>query len=505
VSAGGLFGLVIQAQAKAVIEAQVKSRIQGVLDDVAGRFDLKSRKGELITQLRTLDDLADARFEGARFSPDGVVLDGRIWLAPRRPPVNTFVMTPDEDGYTAFQSWIPGGRIDRFEWSWSWFNGAYQPGQEAHDDRFLLGRPGASLKTKFGRRLDLSRPLPGIDGMGRVCLRVKGVQVDPQSGQLIPVETYHCRHFGFEIPLEPLDNRRLFLREYALEAGRREPLREEALFEVGAARAAAPATNTLVVRVARRWDEDTAAALRQGLDLCERDDAGLLVMVLFREGLLREDGDALAAVGEFARNLSAPLLVSEDVDDAWAAALDIPSDSGEPAWRLLRPDGGISWSHDGRASPEQLARDLGSSLVNGSPAGAQLVRPGLDIGARLSPIAVDPSLLGMLEQPCPPPPVGRGIGPFVLAFLHPGSPASAIELDRLRREADGGFVAVVLDGEGEAQLADEFAILRDPRGALAARLGVRHWPTTLRLNELGIVRAVEVGAAQSERSPEDSL
>jgi hypothetical protein len=507
VSVGGPFGSLIEPKVKSEIENAVKPHIQGVLNQAAGRLDLKNRKNELINQLRTLDDEAGARFEGASFSGDGVVLGGRISLAPRRAPAPTFEKTPEQNGYTAFQSWIPGGRIDRFEWSWGWFNGAAQPGADTEDDRFLLRRPGGSITTKFGVMKDLSRPLPGLDGMGHICLNVKGVHVDPQTGQLVPVETgLGCSRFGFELSLQPARLGRLFLREYDLAA---EP-REVGLFEVGTARAGAPSTNTLVVCLDRSWGEETAATLAKGLELCDRDDAGLLVLVLFPDGSMRElDAGGRAAFRELGQSLDAPLLSSEDVRGAWAEALDVPSGAGEPAWRLLSPDGGISWRHDGETTPEELAAGLEESLVKGPPAGAELVRPGLDLGARVRPIGLDPSFLGMLEQPCPPPPVGRGLGRVVVAFVRPDSDASRVELDRLMHEhgaarENGAFVAVVVDGENAEGVEHEFATIRDPDGEMAARFGVRHWPTIVRLNELGRVTAVEVGAAPRKPPREES-
>jgi hypothetical protein len=69
----------------------------------------------MIDQLAKLDDQANAWLEDALFTNDGLVIRGRISLAPRRPPIVTFDKTSDGDGFTGFESWVPGGRIDAAE------------------------------------------------------------------------------------------------------------------------------------------------------------------------------------------------------------------------------------------------------------------------------------------------------------------------------------------------------------------------------------------------------
>ena len=99
-----------------------------------------NRKSELDTQLRTFDDQAATRFDSAEFIDEGMVLRGTVFLTYLRSPETSFERALGEDMYTAFQSWIPGGRIDQFRWSWTWYQDG-TPGNMKNKDMFLLRRP----------------------------------------------------------------------------------------------------------------------------------------------------------------------------------------------------------------------------------------------------------------------------------------------------------------------------------------------------------------------------
>ncbi len=76
---------------------------------------------------------------------------------------------------------------------------------------------------------------------------------------------------------------------------------------------------------------------------------------------------------------------------------------------------------------------------------------------------------------------------------------------------------VVVDGadptEAEAlknELGLDFAVVADPGGKITDRFGVDVWPTTIRLDRVGIVSEVEIGIAAREdreslRREDDSL
>ena len=76
----------------------------------------------------------------AEFVSHGIVLRGWIALSGRQGVVVKSEKTYQQDGYSALQSWIPGGRIDKFEWSWTWAASG-ETGKATHDDRFVLRRP----------------------------------------------------------------------------------------------------------------------------------------------------------------------------------------------------------------------------------------------------------------------------------------------------------------------------------------------------------------------------
>ena len=133
----------------------------------AARQTLTQQTEDLTKQLKTLDDKAASGWIPAQFTTDGLVMRGTIDLAPRRAIVVKTEKTAAEDAHSALESWIPGGRIDRFEWSWTW-SGSGDPGTARRTtDRFLLRRPSAEYGTLgYGHSAINRTALPGLDGWG---------------------------------------------------------------------------------------------------------------------------------------------------------------------------------------------------------------------------------------------------------------------------------------------------------------------------------------------------
>jgi hypothetical protein len=509
----GPFSGYVSPLARDAIASQVQSNLGGPLTQASNDlafFTAPARKAPLIDQLRRIDGAASARFTDAVFRIEGLILLGFIPLSHRHPPQVSFVKTPEGDGFDAIESWIPGGRIDSFEWTWSWFTNGLQappgpPGASSVDDTFTLRRP-RGMRSKFGiSRAEL--PLPGLDGSGRVCLVIKGVSVDNVTGALVPVTSVNdCAQFGyqFKIPYE--------VGAYArvcdpLRAVGERPAPEIGVVNIGVSDPKVNGSNTLMLYLGDAWDDEAASALRYGLERCRREGAGLLVLVLFKEGSLSHGNRNLQSrLGELGDGLAAPLMVNEDLRGGWAKILALPTHDLEPAWRLITPDGTVSWSHQGRADGELVASMLDERLVASPPAGFGRIRPDVDIGAYVP--------IELVTKSCPPVPFSRlGVSGSTLVFVHKDS-ASAVPHLRSpkRRQPDrieaAPYQAVIVEG-ANAEEADalrkvwelDIPIFPDPNGTLTRAAGVRFSPSTLTVDDIGRLAGYEVGVNLEDYGP----
>jgi hypothetical protein len=511
VTFSGPFAVIIDWEARPKVQAQVATIMQNAAAGFAGELSLASRKSELITQLQTMDDGANVWFDSAEFTADGVIVRGTIALSGRRKPVHAFGATTDGTGYSAFESWIPGGRVDSFSWSWKWLNNAGAPGSATTDDRFVLERPPAKGQGRFGVLLGLETPLPGLDGMGQMCLTVHGVSVHPVTGELVPASTARrCKQFGFDIRLAVPG--RVFLTEWV--PGPRDPIgpvAETAIHEVGGTRARGHGANTLVVRAGERWNSEIANSLREGLASSKRRDAGLVVLVLFTHGVLTRSGSEwMSEFRELSAQLEAPLVVNEDVRGSWSRALAMDTREGEGGgveWRLISPTGGVTWTHTGALDPGTLGLALDDYLFRSPSATNGQSTYDLPLGTRISSLAFESDVVGRLadvEETCPPPPFGRlGIEAGV-TFVSKNSMSSEAAIRKLSAEGESSESAraVVFDGttaeeidELRASLPPGVMAIPDPDGNIARRFGVRTWPSSISINERGLVTAFRSGTA----------
>lgn len=478
------------------IRSELSSAIESVMASAAGALQpsmtrLTSGQAELVTQLRSIDAQAAAHLDDASFYLSGIVLRGSIFVSPRRRPVNTFLEV-DSDTFSAFDTWLPGGSVEKLTWSWTWANSSRPAGEAIFEDRFVLRHQPSDHRARFGLGVG-SQILPGLDGSGKLCLSVEGFVVDTTTGDLVRVLAGpHCVRFGYIDMFTP-QRERLFVRQWTATPGE-PPAHEVGLLDVSSDGEPTPGSpNTLLVHLGDGTDESFPAIIRAGLRRRQREDAGLFVLVLLAE-------QARKRVPYFAHcleELDAPVIVSEDVDGVWSRAFDMAHEDSVPAWRLLSPAGRVVWTHDEAVDAEQLGRVLQQSL---SPSVA--ARPtafNVDLGPRLR----SSEGLGVLFDPphgdrsiCP---RWRGLRVDVcslfasVCFVRKDSESSAERLEQLqaahanRAEADAGVI-VVVDGATphEAKrlndaLGPVFTVVGDSEGARARAVGVRFWPTTVNL------------------------
>ena len=477
---------------------------------------MTTRTLDLSQQLQTLDAQANVRIESAEFLQDGIVLRGNIGLTSHHGMVIKTEKTFHEDAHTALQSWIPGGRIDRFEWTWTW-TGSGEPGLAKFSDRFLLRRPRGSA----GRWGVSNGPLllPGLDGFGSVCLQITGVQVDGRSGEWVTVTSAkQCKRFGMSMSTVFANRERLYLVDMP-ELSKDVPLpelSELAWIALPRTRDVAGAANTLVLLLAEPLDEQTIEVLVHGLRACRRFDTGLSLLLLYREGVLQKGGSAMIAELEhLRRKLQIATIVNEDVHGGWSRALGLGSGSQAMGWALISPSGDNSWTHEGRVESAALSQALDTHLKRSQDVRSMDIQAGIELGTVLSPRDLYGSyadaLDDMREPRCPPSPLGRtGLRTTLVAFVHARSAASIDHLRYLAVQAEthstqngepAATVVAVFDGASDqevqslqAQWGLDFVAVADPQGQVSDRLGVSVWPTTLTLDGDGVVRQVQIGA-----------
>ncbi len=500
-SVGGPVGGTVENMVKNAIAAMLPPIAQAACEQVRPSLSsLGAGTTELTQQLRTLDGNAAVSLTSASFSADGIVLFGAIALSPRAAP--QVAVAKLSDSFTALQSWIPGGRIDKFEWSWSW--GGLQvlrpPGSAEREDRFVLRRPLAA-QGRWGQTTGVVAPLPGLDGIGSMCLSIVGVQVDPASGALVPVQSaVQCTAYGINVRGPIQRSGRLFVRDLS-KARQRQRIADLPLVSVAATPKEKGSVNTLVLVAGSRLDRGTASTLENGLRGCARHDAGLALLVLFDEGALERRPSELAApVEDLAQALGLAVNVNEDVKGGWSRALRRTTGA---AWAIVSPDGRQVWTHVGALDPAALTSALNSRLgisprATPRPYGVGSLAAGRIIGTQLLP---DVTLL--IQARCPPPPIGmRGIRGSTVTFLQKESAASVAELGRLTAAsaAHGGTVVAIVDGATQsevdalkARFGNDFLGIADPEGTVGNRFGIEVWPTTLSIDPMGNVSDVVLG------------
>lgn len=475
---------------------------------------MTTRTQELSQQLRTLDANAVVRLDQGEFLADGIILRGTVDLTARHSIAIKTAKTQNEDAHTALECWIPGGRIDRFDWSWTW-SGSGESGKAVFSDRFLLRRPRGSL-GRWGIG-DLKLPLPGLDGFGTVCLTVTGVQVDSVTGNFVTMtSTRRCTRFGFNISAVFANRERLFLRDMP-ELSTDVPfpqLHDLALVGMSRARDLPGAANTLLLYIGEHLDDVTVQTLAGALEACRRFDAGLAVLVLFREGLVQKGGSPLIAeIDRLRHKLAISLLVNEDVHAGWSRTLGFSAESGAPGWAIICPSGDRAWSHQGPVKSDVLANALDVYLRRSAQVSAIKMGTAIEVGKFVSARDLVTSRTHLADEideateaRCPPSPLGRlSMGETIVAFVQGRSAASVAHLRRLagaqaEDSAQSPTIIAIFDGASQrevdsykSELGLDIVAMADHDGSVSDRFGVGVWPTTFKLDKAGLVFDIQSG------------
>ena len=446
--------------------------------------------------LKSIDDSARAQFSQIRISPDALILDGQISTKTRSAPLANFQATADGTGFTAFESWIPGGRIDRFQWSWVLQNPIAVWGQEVEarteTHTFILPRPVPRSKQLV---------------VGDVCLRIEGIQVDPHGNE-IPVsgggvcsvstpEVAWRMSAGSDPMLIPI-----WESEIPPDAILNEGIAAHVNLLSDRRPSGRIAANSLV-HFAGPGTDRTLTALDEALARARQKEAPFLAVVVLPEGVFggrrREVEARLGSLGE---DFWGRLLLTENYAGGWTRSFGVAEG---PATFLLNGQGDVAWKHSGPLVGEELARAMDEHFTSGRP-------------PKFRPLRIALALCELVPATLLTDDRGQSLAlrklrghPVLLNFWQSWSAPCIRELKRLQSlHAAGGEgtpVIVAVNGGEKSEVLSEmrrkfnlgFALVQDPDRAIARQFGIECWPTTVTMDAEGRVEGVQFGTLPEDR------
>jgi peroxiredoxin len=469
------------------IEGKARQRIREERDHalVAARPAIRDAldvKSQLAAVLATIlpASAAGPAITGVQIRTEGVLVSGRINAAPSRPVVVRHVR--HHGMVDAVDSWVPGGRIDRFVWSRdtpvltpmvAMHGGLGHTSQRVEEHRFVT--EDSASPVAFELR----------------CLDVYGTRIS-SGGGMVPVSGHTC---GFTVPIPPWPlvtlpkKTRRALPLVPLHGvrpdGSRAIVGHFSLW--GSGRAPADGATTMVVHFATEKWEETIDDLARALEASRR--AAVVAVVLLPAGV--EPGRSPAAV-----DTHAALVVGEDVDGAWARLLGV---SKTPATVVVDRRGHIVFKEEAPLSRSRLGDTLAGYTQPGGRVSWQPLQIGVvsgDLAPEFSFRAGGGAELSLRRMR------GRRV---VLTFWASWCEPSLEQLREFRRAHEytcgrGPLVLAIGDGESADSVARvtreerlPFIMIPDPAGALSRRFVVGVWPSTVWIGPNMRVEGVSLG------------
>lgn len=448
----------------------------------------KKARAKLNSALHSFDKTTDARYDAVEVTPDGLVLRGNIRTDGRIDPVVHYAQKSDGT-YTAHRSWIPGGRIENFTWSWveqtspiPWFNKTSSVGD---DHRFELPKPA------------------GLDNAPRLCLMIRGIRLNHNGVEEAVVGGDYCTVSAYE----PILTAPIWYGRVMLPIWWPDPPDQVldhwivAHINVLADRPSdRPTYNGLVHFVGSR-DQRPLESIGRALSMVRRQDATMVVTLVLPAGSFGARREELERrLGNVGERFGAALQITEDYAGGWTQ-LFAPREA--TSTHLLNARGALVWGRDGNAEPDEIANAIETHALTSAPPQRVPFTLSLQPGQRLpDQLFVDQvgNQVAMRRLS------GRRV---LLSFWQSWSTPCIQELQYLERLSKGEgapYVLAVNGGESIETVTEtqhryglSLPLIVDPDQRIAAEFGVKCWPTTISVNRQGIVDRIQFGMSRAIR------
>ena len=490
-------------QASGGYEDRARTEFKKIRDKSIGQIGssittrLRDGLDRFVAALRSFDHTASGRFTTLTLSPQGILVGCKIGLGSPPDPVVAYQEDADRRSFDAMRSWVPGGFIDFFTWTWnSGLSGIFAPA--THDyvektDRWTVTR---AETTESG-----TSPPPGVvkeiclsinDAAGRTCgdgRRPEFPRLIPWDWDLFTVEKARWSVGQIEGPID-------------------EVILAHGVWGFAPSTDGRFGTNQIVhFSDAGRTEE--IETLRSALNQISMTDTPASLMIVFPQGTFCKLSPDQLAFGlgagnsnpESMRVLSAPaptpsepdIEITEDFGAKWTSAFRMDRKAG-PNTFLMNPKGEVVWSGSVGANTGKFGAILKQNLV--ATSGPSVRRDQLRVEAgKLVPFMRFSDALGRQIE------LKRLLGhPYRIIFWQPWSKPSVKELAHMTSLAEAEearlLIAVSCEG-GKRQTSDKqvgpVIHVDDVDKRLQRTLGIRVWPTTLSVNAHGIVDYIQKG------------
>jgi peroxiredoxin len=443
-------------------------------------------RNTLVSALRNFDGTATASYAKLDILADGVVIAGDLASAPRLAPVALVKDADQGAAFSAFESWIPGGHLQRMTWSWVEFpadsatpwSGVVKSVSEEH--RFILPKPA------------------GITEASSICLRVEGTRLRPDGSEEAVSGGVFCM-----VPFPPVKLslppwwEPLTVPVWSGDLAADAVLAENISAHVSVQTEQPPdSAERTVVLYFPDWDAPAPLEpLHRALDGAGKPGlvpaAALVVVPAGALNVSRRDFEA--RLGLHAAPGSRSLHVAEDVEGGWSRTFGA---TAKPALFVVDGRRECVWKAVGRVDHAAAAAAIRAHL---SPTPGPRFRPlpgKLAVGQRAPDVRFrddqgNEQALHRLR--------GRRV---VFTFWQAWSAPSLAELRRLSQlQGRGGSVVAFHGGPPRKGFDDlrkqhglTFPIVQDDEHRVARAFGVRCWPTTIEIDEDGTIDRIQLGA-----------
>ena len=449
-------------------------------------------------------------YTSAEIHPSGIVLHGTLEVIPWPAPHIEFERIPTTESsvgphgghgilrgptYSALKSWIPGGTIDRHEWS---MVGDTQPRSvDPNTFIYLDLSPGLVFEIEPSSPSEPPPPVlteepPAgthtIPGYVPLCLTLRGTRLS-SSGPVTPqqVSATVCGYSSFPVLDVEVSTEGLSPMIALTRAGR------DGLVEVTGHAAPASAVRgggapNLLVHFGGERTSDTLRILTDSVRDSGRRDAPTAVL-------------AVLGKAQLANTRHVPgVLYAEENGGGWERVFDLTG-ARRPVTLIVGPKRDVLWKYEGEIDAQTLTEALKKSLVRTDPVRVGLLRSSVRIGH-------PPPNFRFEHAPEQELTLRKVAGRPVKVVFWKTSSEPSIDAVRSLQPASGDssneapVILAVNDGEtAEAARAAATAnhlsatIVPDPDRKIAAAYGVKIWPTIVSIDASGSVSGIMYGQA----------